>query len=393
MEKHTPRERLKMALNHQTSDKIPLDLGGHQTGIHLDTYRKVLQSLKIQDPHIQLYDYTQQLAKPCEELLQRFQIDTRTIYLPQTLMEETLDQDKERLGDYIGYTDRFGVFWGRNPVTTPKRIFYDAVGFPFQDFTSAQQIREYNWPEVDKSLFIGAKDYAEKLYQTTDYALIGRSIGSVFQWCHNLFGLPRFLKLLLRDPAMIAAALEGLLEYVSSFAMNYLDAVGKFIQTVQYTSDLTDQKGPMLNPAHYRKYVKPFHQTLLQRIRTKAAEVNPELKIVFHSCGSIIAFMPDIIDLGFDAVNPVQISAVDMEPRSLKTRFGSKISFWGGLCDSQHTLPFGTPSDVATEVGKNVRLFKSGGGYVGASIHNICYGVPPENVIAMFDSANQSRNL
>ena len=101
--------------------------------------------------------------------------------------------------------------------------------------------------------------------------------------------------------------------------------------------------------------------------------------------------MPDILDLGFDALNPVQISAADMEPRSLKTRFGNQITFWGGLCDSQHTLPFGTQKAVAEETSRNMQSFKPHGGYVGASIHNICYGVPPENVVAMFDAAIQSR--
>jgi uroporphyrinogen decarboxylase len=392
MQPLTPRERLKKTLLHQSPDKIPLDLGGHQTGIHLDTYRKVLTRLGIDDPQIRLYDYVQQLAKPCEALLQRFQIDTRTVYLPRTVVDAGLDKDKESYKEYIGFTDQFGIFWGRNPVTTPQRIFYDAVGNPFQDFTTPQQIEEYSWPKVDTSLFEGAREVAANLHQNTGYALIGRSIGSIYQWSHYLFGLSKFLKLLLRNPTMITAALDGMIEYVSSFADHYLDAVGKYIQTVQYTSDLTDQQGPMVNPAHYRKYIKPYHQKLLQHIRAKAAEINPDLKIVLHSCGSSIAHMPDILDLGFDALNPVQVSAADMEPRSLKTRFGNQITFWGGLCDSQHTLPFGTINAVAEETAQNMRIFKLGGGYVGASIHNICYGVPPENVVAMFDAAIHSRN-
>ena len=188
MQPLTPRERLKRTLLHQSPDKIPLDLGGHQTGIHLDTYRKVLAYLGIEDPQIRLYDYVQQLAKPCEALLNRFQIDTRTIYLPRTLMQACLDRDRESYKEFVGFTDHFGIFWGRNPVSTPQRIFYDAVGNPFQDFTTPQQIKEYSWPKVDTSLLEGAKEVAVNLHQNTDYALIGRSIGSIYQWSHYLFG-------------------------------------------------------------------------------------------------------------------------------------------------------------------------------------------------------------
>ena len=117
-----------------------------------------------------------------------------------------------------------------------------------------------------------------------------------------------------------------------------------------------------------------------------------DAKINFHSCGAIAQFIPHFTEIGYDIVNPVQISAYDMEPCSLKKRFGNRMSFWGGLCNSQKTLPFGTPKQIREEVRRNFECLKPGGGFVASNIHNITAEVPPQNIVAMFDAANEFRN-
>ncbi len=391
MNELSPRERFHKSINHEIPDKSPLDLGGHQTGIHLQAYKRLLDFLSIDHDKIFLYDYLQQLAVPCEEILERLHIDTRTIYPPNTLVAECEDHDQETHHEFIGYWDDFGVFWGRKPTNPDKRLLYNDIINPFADFTTAKQVHEYEWPSVDDTLFKGIEDYARTLYENTDYALIGRSMGSIFQWSHYLFGLENFLKQCLKNPEMIRAAFDHLLDYCTDYARHYITRVGKYIETVQFTSDLTHQKGPIISPQLYRKLVKPYQSQLISNIKSIASEVDTEVKINFHTCGAASYFINDLAEIGIDSINPVQINAENMDPKYLKKKYGSTICFWGGLCNSQNTLPFGTPDEVKAEVKKNILILKQNGGFIGASIHNITYDVPAANVVAMFDAAEEYR--
>ncbi len=379
------RQRLAVALRHQEPDKVPIDLGGFQTGIHYVAYKRLLDYLEIDDPRVKFYDYLQQLVLPCETLLERFEIDTRTVHLPGSFLPESADIE-EREGSHVGFWDKFGIFWGRDPERS-RRLFNPVV-HPFADFKTAQQIREYNWPDGrDSHQFLGLREYAQNLHENTHYALIGRSMGCLFQWTHYLFGFDRAMRHLLHDPDLMTAAMEGLLEYFTRFATEYLDRVGDCVQTVQITSDLSGQSGPLLSPRLYRKMIKPIEAEFARRLHALA-----DVKINYHCCGSPIAFMPDFVEIGYDALNPVQVSAYDMDPCSLKRRFGDQICYWGGACDPQHTLPFASPEDVKKEVRYNMKCLKPGGGFIAASVHNITYDVPPENIVALFDGIQANRS-
>jgi uroporphyrinogen decarboxylase len=110
-------------------------------------------------------------------------------------------------------------------------------------------------------------------------------------------------------------------------------------------------------------------------------------KVWYHTCGACTEYIPDLLDNGVDILNPVQISAENMEPGSLKTKYGDRLVLWGGGIDSQHTLPFAAPQDIRAQVRGNLELLKPGGGYVFNNVHNIQYGVPPENIVALYDAA------
>ncbi|NMB17634.1 MAG: hypothetical protein GX980_11050, partial [Firmicutes bacterium] len=111
-------------------------------------------------------------------------------------------------------------------------------------------------------------------------------------------------------------------------------------------------------------------------------------KILYHTCGAVAPLIEDLIEIGVDALNPVQTSAVGMDLRLLKDRFGDRITFWGGI-DTQRLLNRATPEEVAAETKKTIRLLSEGGGYILNSVHNIQPDVPPENICAMFDAALQ----
>jgi len=146
---------------------------------------------------------------------------------------------------------------------------------------------------------------------------------------------------------------------------------------------LGTMQGPLISPNLYREMVKPYQKRLwgFIRGRTKAA-------LFVHSCGSISKLIPDLIEMGVDIVNPVQVSAKDMDTQRLKREFGEKITFWGGI-DTHHVLPFGSPQDVEKEVRKRILDLAPGGGYVLTAVHNIQPGVPPENVCRMYEAAQK----
>ncbi len=162
----------------------------------------------------------------------------------------------------------------------------------------------------------------------------------------------------------------------------FLAKVGDLVDIVMIGDDLAGQQGPLFSPDFYRQVVKPRQKRLIQHIRSLT-----DAKIWYHTCGSCSTLIPELLDNGIDILNPVQISANNMAPQELKERYGGKIIFWGGGCDAQHVLPFTSPEEVTQNVRKNVETFKAGGGYVFNNVHNIQAGVPPENIVAMYDAA------
>jgi uroporphyrinogen decarboxylase len=130
--------------------------------------------------------------------------------------------------------------------------------------------------------------------------------------------------------------------------------------------------------------VKPYHKKLYQFIKD-----NSDVFLILHTDGAVADFIPDFIEMGIDALNPIQSSARGMDPRRLKREFGQDLSFWGGGCDTQRTLPFGTPSEVRDEVKRSIDDLAPGGGFVFAQVHTIPANTPPENIVAMVEAVKE----
>jgi uroporphyrinogen decarboxylase len=140
----------------------------------------------------------------------------------------------------------------------------------------------------------------------------------------------------------------------------------------------------MISPETYRKLVKPAQKRVWQFLKSKT-----KARLFLHSCGSVRKLIPDFIELGLDILNPVQVAAKDMDPKELKREFGKDLTFWGGGCDTQKVLTFGTPDEVEREVRRRIADFAPGGGFVFNQIHNIQPQVPPENILRMFETVLQ----
>lgn len=385
--KMNSRKRVNTTLNHEEPDKIPLDLGGNQSGIHIKAYKRLLDYLDIEDKDIKYADFVQQLAVPCEELLKRFKVDIRYIR-PFREMIKVDNINHQYEGNFVGVYDQFGVFWGNNAKKDLENIlYYDPVIHPLADCKTVQDIDNYEWPDgKDKSLFKDLKTHAQKTFEKTDFALSTPPTGCIYEYTTFLFGFTKVLRYLRTNPKLLIAAMEHLCEYWLDFNINFLNEVGEYLDIVCINGDLAEQAGPIMNLKIYEQLIKPIERKLSQKIHKLA-----NIKINYHCCGSIARFIPHFAEIGYDAVNPVQISAYDMKPCTLKQRFGSYITFWGGLCDTQKTLPFGTPDQIRNEVRYNISCFKDNGGYVASNIHNITAEVPPQNIVAMFEAANEFR--
>ncbi len=368
------RQRLLTALNHETPDRVPIDLGGNQTGIHKFAYEALLKHLGIQD-QIVIMDAVQQLAKPCEALLERFHVDTRYIAAGARPVFRAASNKIERGGRlWHDFRDEFGVVWSM-PDDHP--YYMDISHHPLAEATIAD-LADYPFPRGDDpSRFQGLRERALRLRKETPYAVVSGIAGVVYEYCWYMRGLERWFTDLVTQPEFCEALLDQTLKFWLDWCRLFLDEVGDLVDVVMIGDDLTGQTGPLFRPEIYRAIVKPRHKRLVQYIRSRTPA-----KIWYHTCGSCITYIPDLLDNGIDVLNPMQVSAKGMDPAALKAQFGDRMAFWGGAIDTQHVLPSASPATVREHVRRNVEMWKPGGGYVFNNVHNIQAGVPPENIVA-----------
>jgi uroporphyrinogen-III decarboxylase len=167
----------------------------------------------------------------------------------------------------------------------------------------------------------------------------------------------------------------------------YKQAVGDNVDVIYLCgADFGSQIGPMCSVDVFNEVYLPYYKRMTDWIHA-----NTNWKVFKHCCGSIRPLIPGLIEAGIDILNPVQNSAADMDPQTLKNEFGDKITFWGGGVDTQHTLPFGSPEEVYAQVTERISIYNKNGGFVFNTIHNTQAKVPPENFIAMIDAIKQFR--
>jgi uroporphyrinogen decarboxylase len=286
-----------------------------------------------------------------------------------------------REGDYYAFVDRWG---SKLHMPVDGGLYYDWVDFPIKEPTLAA-LEAYQWPAPDPmELHAQLGRQARELFETTDYALVGSAVigGGIFEQPARTMGLPNFLMALVSEPAFADKMMDRITDIYIESCNRYLDHVGQYIQVFTFWDDVCGQNGWIIKPDVYAKMVKPKQKRLVEAIKKKT-----DAKVFYHSCGAAFDLIPHLIEIGFDIVNPVQVSAKGMDTKRLKAAYGKDITFWGGAVDSQHVLPFGTADEVRDEVKRRIDDLAPGGGFVFATIHNIQAFVPPENIIATFDTA------
>jgi uroporphyrinogen decarboxylase len=238
----------------------------------------------------------------------------------------------------------------------------------------------YQWTNEELE-FVHAQ--AEWLYENTEYALVccvnppqelftGMGTGDFEAWWVTLASEPEYVHELFEKT-------------VSVWMLNlkrFARAVGDKVHVVQLTDDFGTQHSLLLSIKMFRELIMPYYKRGLDWVHQ-----NTKMKVLLHSDGALFTLIPSLIEMGVDILNPIQVNVKDMDPVKLKQAYGGKIAFWGAAADCQQTLPFGTPEEVAREVEFNVKTLAPGGGLVCAAVHNIQSGVPPENIVALFDTA------
>ena len=375
----TPRQRVLTALNHQEPDRVPIDLGGNQTGIHKLAYQGLLAHLGLRD-EVTIMDPVQQLARPCEAVLERFRVDTRYIAAGAASGYSGAIVASRRDGRlWHDLVDEFGVRWS---MPDDQQLYMDITHHPLANAT-IQQVREYPFPRGDDpARFAGLRQQALELKTHTPYAVVSGISGVVYEICWYLRGLEQWFMDMLTQPEFCEALLDRTLQFWLDWFRAFLDEVGDLVDVIMIGDDLAGQSGPLFRPSFYRQIIKPRHKRLVQYIRSRT-----QAKIWYHTCGACVEYLPDLLDNGIDILNPVQISAAGMDPAGLKSRFGQRLAFWGGAIDAQHVLASASPDTVRHHVRHNLEAWKPGGGYVFNNVHNIQAGVPAENIVALFDAA------
>lgn len=375
----THRERVRAALNHQEPDRVPIDLSGAAgDAITAIAYRNLLRHLGLGDRPIKIENKMTQTAKVDEDVLRRFDVDFRRLDLrsPDGWEDKWLPDDS--------YMDEWGVV-RRRP---PGGYYYDLTpeGSPLREVDTSAGLERYKWPDpLNPGRYRGLREEAKRLHEETDYAVVLVLNCSFFLRCAELRGWENFFMDLAANRAFAEELMDRYLDIKLTMAKRGLEEAGDLVDVVVCTTDdLGSTDSLLISPRIWKELIYPR----FKRTFTFFKE-HTDAKRFFHCDGAIYPLIPDFIEAGVEALNPVQVSAAGMgDTKKLKEEFGDKLTFWGAI-DTHHVLPHGTPEDVRQEVGRRIMDLGPGGGYVVCSVHNIQPEVPPENVVAMFDAVNE----
>jgi uroporphyrinogen decarboxylase len=372
----THRERVLAALDHRQTDRVPIDFGGtYTTTIYYAAYERLKEHLNEQHDTV-ILSKIRRLAIPDETILRRFDVDTRFLGLG------VYEGDQKEI-DENTYLDEWGTTWRK--AEDGHYLYVDGPFFN-EKHPDPAEIDQWKWPDPDNpGYYRGLRERARTLRENSDCAIIlNLPIGPIHQG-QFLRGFADWLKDLYKNREFISKLMDVIADHWIRLTENALDAVGDDVDIVFFGDDLASQLAPLFSPDKYREIIKPRHRRMVA-----AAKAKRDVKVLYHSCGAVSSLIGDLVDVGIDAVNPVQVTAKNMEPDQLKRQYGDRIAFWGGI-NTQNVLPFGTADEVRAEVRRVIDCLSGDGGYVLNSVHNIQNDVPAENIVAMFDEARTYR--
>lgn len=386
----SPRERVLTALRHEQPDRVPVDFLASP-----EIWHRLTEAIRPEVAAVGQSDYFDPVW---EAILRHFEVDCRVLSYDQFF-----EPPASLLRD--GATVEW---WAALSRSTPNRMwrqrlpsedYYDLwshhirlvrnqtgqyeefATWPLQAATSIVDLQNHPWPEPDWWDFSPIPGIMAQLDTHQEYHIRFR-IGSVFEIAWQLRGMQEFLMDLALNPAIPKYIMARLTDIYVENARRVLEAAGDRLDMVYFYDDVATQNSLMVSKKMWRDYIKPCHARIIE----VAQKYNKP--VMYHCDGALYPLLPEMIELGVDVLNPVQADAKGMDPATLKSEFGDKLSFHGGI-DIIQTLPRGTVEDVKNEVTERIRILGANGGYIMASSHHIQSDTPLENVFAMYDLSNR----
>ena len=409
------RERVLAAISHKEPDYVPLDLGAPpSSGISAIAYNNLKKHLNLTGGHTRIYDVVQQVVQPEDEILDRFGVDVLDVgrvfndrdtdWYDVTLADGSVGQypvwfrpEQQEGGAWLA-RDQEGTVIARMPKGA---TFFDQTYFPYlEDYPETyedldRQMGKVLWSALVHSPWdhAGEADFYQvlrarvlRLRESTDKALMITCGCNLFEWGTFLRRMDNFLMDLYSDEANVEALVEQLMIRHLATLEKVCEAVGDIVDILRFGDDLGMNTGMFMSREKYQTLFKPYHTKLNEYVHAHSS-----MKTLLHSCGSLYPIIPDLIDAGYDILNPVQTSAHQMDAAVLKREFGKDITFWGGGCNTRTVLNRATPSEVYDHCRRMIEIFNRDGGFVFNQEHNILPDVPPENILAMYRAVEDAR--
>jgi uroporphyrinogen decarboxylase len=370
----THRERLMSALSHEQPDRVPIDLGStNDSSIVLEGYEKLKRHFGFEVEN-KIIHRMMRVVDVDEGILRALDIDARGIWMGAPIK----GRDQE-LGP-----GRYRDLWGVERIKPEHSYYYDNPSSPLSGEITVSDIANYPWPDPnDPGLLQGIKERVKWIRKETDCAAVLNVPPPFIHISQYVRGFEDWYCDIALNAKVLEALFDAVLEVTLQMTKKVLEHVGQEVDVVLCGEDLGAQNGLQISYEHFLRYVKPRLAKYFGRVH----DLSPA-KILFHTCGSVAAIIEDLIEIGVDALHPLQVTAAGMDPRELKKKYRGRMAFWGGI-DSQKILPRGSVDDVKKTVEDLIEAMGEGGGYVLGAVHNIQPDVPLDNILAMFQHARE----
>ncbi|MBT3244142.1 MAG: hypothetical protein HN352_13420 [Bacteroidetes bacterium] len=375
----TSHERVITALSHNEPDRIPFDLGGTMvSGININALRKLRNFLQLQgEPEIK--DVITQMAHTGQDVIDLLRVDVKNVG-PKIPPANRL-KDLGRKDGYHYLEDEWSMQW-RMPLS--GGMYYDLHRSPLAHVESIADVEKFPWPDaLHPFRYANLKKEADEIVIGEQKAyVLGRMSSGMWEHAMWMTGYEKFMMDMYMNPGVIKAIMEKILEVKMQYWERALEAVGENVMVASCADDLGTQTGLLISLDMYKEQIWPYHKRLFEFIKKKAQS---DIKIFFHNDGAIMETIPLLIEAGVDILNPFQVNCTGMDTKEFKRLWGKDLTIWGGSCDSQKVLPYGTVQEVKDETKRRIDDLAPGGGFIFAPIHVIQDGVPPENIMAWWE--------
>jgi len=394
-------ERIMMAINHRETDKIPIDFGGTSvTGISVLAYKRLLNKLGIKED-IKVFDVMQQIAIVSDDVKIRFKSDVDILYRPRPRFNIPIYKNWYKIRmqkdlecfvpeDFTPIEDNDELIIKQGSITLAKKVkgssWFNEIYHPLSDINDIEGLRTYKLPHYSSEDLQYLSTMSKKTRGNSNRAItgtIGKEIASsLFESGQALRGTEKFLMDMLINESYTSYLLDLLLEnFKKNFDLFY-NVVGENIDILKLTDDLGSQENLIISPDTFRAVFKPRLKEMIKYVKKKS-----NYKIFFHSDGAIYSIIPDLIEIGVDILNPVQVTARGMDINKIKKIFGKDITLWGAVIDNQRLMTMSL-QEIEDQIKRRVEILAPGGGFVFSTVHNILEETSPEKIIKIFDTIN-----